>query len=112
MFRMNRVRLIAKHALLGVAIVLFLAYICDYAYFRLRMIHPKPANPLETFTAPRLFAIAEKGGKVAYELDAENPEQTITCLHSIFPHASYSPCWYIKLKSQQPIPMSILAPQL
>jgi hypothetical protein len=81
------------------------AYLADYAYFRARMIHPKSADPLETFTAARLLAIAEKGGKVAYELDAQNPEQTLTCVHAWFPHGGYQPCWYLKPKSQQPIPM-------
>ena len=50
-------------------------FVCDYAYFRLRMIHPRTTSPLETFTAPRLYAIAEKGRKTAYELDAVNPEE-------------------------------------
>ncbi|MDP9337425.1 MAG: hypothetical protein M3P45_01010 [Acidobacteriota bacterium] len=80
-------------------------FLSDYAYFRLRMIHPTPADPLETVTAPRLYAIAEKGRKVAYELDAQNPEQTLVCAHSLFPHGGYSPCWYLIPKSQKPIPM-------
>jgi hypothetical protein len=92
---------VAMFAVAALAVV----YVADYAYFRVRMIHPKPADPLETFTSARLFAIAEKGGKVAYELDAQNPEQTLICAHSLFPHGGYQPCWYLKPKSQQPIPM-------
>ena len=72
----------------------------------------KPGGPLETFTVPRVYAIAEKSGKVEYELDAQNPEQTITCAHSLFPRARYSPCWYIKPRSQRPIPMAIFPPAL
>lgn len=102
---MTRAQRIAKRALRSVALGLIVTYACDYVYFRGRMIHPQPADPLETFTAPRLYAIAEKGGKVEYELDAQNPEQTLVCLHSLFPHAGYSPCWYMKPKSQQPIAM-------
>jgi hypothetical protein len=101
----NGLHLFAKRALIGVVLALAVTYVCDYLYFRVRMIHPKAADPLETFTAPRLYAIAEKGGKVDYQLDSQNPEQTVVCLHSLFPHAGYSPCWYIKPKSQQPIPM-------
>jgi hypothetical protein len=102
---MSRARQIIKRILAGAVITLVVAYVADYAYFRLRAWHPKQADPLETFNAPRLFAIAEKGGKVDYQIDALNPEQTFTCVHSWFPHAGYSPCWYIKPKSRQPIPM-------
>jgi hypothetical protein len=98
-------RILAKRAAQILLVVLISSYVCDYAYFRVRMIHPQKASPLETFTAPRLYAIAEKGRKTAYELDAVNPEQTLVCAHSLFPHAGYSPCWYLIPKSQQPIPM-------
>jgi hypothetical protein len=102
---MSRFHLFAKRALVGLVLGLMVTYACDFLYFRVRMIHPQPANPLETFTSPRLYAIAVKGGKVDYELDEQNPQQTWTCAHSLFPQAGYSPCWYIKPKSRQPIPM-------
>jgi len=66
-----------------------------------RLIHPKLADPLETFTVPRLYAIAVKGNKTDYELDEQNPVQTLVCVHSLFPHAGSGPCWYVKPKSQQ-----------
>jgi hypothetical protein len=102
---MSRVRLFANRALIAVAVVLVVAYACDYIYFRVRLIHPKLADPLETFTVPRLYAIAVKGNKTDYELDEQNPVQTLVCVHSLFPHAGSGPCWYVKPKSQQPIPM-------
>ena len=102
---MIRVRLFAKRALIVVGVVLVVAYACDYIYFRIRMIHPKPADPIETFTAPRLYAIAVKGNKIDYELDEQNPVQTLVCVHSLFPQAGSGPCWYVKSKSRQPIPM-------
>jgi hypothetical protein len=101
----TRLRLFAKRALVGLVLGLIVTFICDYIYFRFRMLHPQPANPVETFTAPRLYAIAVKGGKVDYELDEQSPQQTWACSHSLFPQAGYSPCWYIKPKSRQPIPM-------
>ncbi|OLC64230.1 hypothetical protein AUH73_00475 [archaeon 13_1_40CM_4_53_4] len=72
------------------------------------MIHPRPADPLESLKAVRLLAIPEKGGKTSYEIDQQNPEQTITCARSLFPHAGYSPCWYVKPRINQPIPMTII----
>ncbi len=102
---MARVHFLARRAAQTFLATLLILFLSDYAYFRLRMIHPTPADPLETVTAPRLYAIAEKGRKVAYELDAQNPEQTLVCAHSLFPHGGYSPCWYLIPKSQKPIPM-------
>lgn len=87
------------------ALLLVLAYCADYLWLRVRMIHPKPGDPLESLTATRVLAIPEKGNKTSYEIDQQNPEQTITCVHSMFPHSGYSPCWYIKPRINQPIPM-------
>jgi len=103
---------LAKRLLLSAMFVLIATYVCDSLYFHWRMSGAKPGGPLETFTVPRVYAIAEKSGKVEYELDAQNPEQTITCAHSLFPRARYSPCWYIKPRSQRPIPMAIFPPAL
>lgn len=91
--------------LLSLGAALLLAYVGDSMWFRVRMIHPKPADPLESFTGPRLLAIPEKGGKTSYEIDQQNPVQTTTCAHSWFPHGGYSPCWYVKPRVNQPIPM-------
>jgi hypothetical protein len=71
------------------------------------MMHPKTNDPFETITALRVLAIGEKGGKTEYTLDQLQPQQTAVCVHSIFPHAGDPPCWYLKRKFAQPIPMSI-----
>lgn len=84
---------------------LLLAYVSDSLWFRVRMIHPKKTDPLESFAGPRVLAIPEKGGKTSYEIDQQNPLQTTTCAHSWFPHGGYSPCWYVKPRLNQPIPM-------
>ena len=98
-------RTLARRILVVVIAILALVYCGDYLWFRARMIHPKPADPLETLTAARVLAIPEKGNKTSYEIDQQNPEQTITCVHSLFAHSGYSPCWYIKPRINQPIPM-------
>jgi hypothetical protein len=94
-----------KRILLGLLAALALAYVADSLWFRVRLIHPKPADPLESFTGPRVLAIPEKGGKTSYEIDQQNPVQTTTCAHSLFPHAGVSPCWYVKPRLSQPIQM-------
>jgi hypothetical protein len=91
---------------LGVALTaLAMLYVGDLLWFRVRLIHPEPADPLESCTGPRVLAIPEKGGKTSYEIDQQNPEQTVTCAHSLFPHAGFKPCWYVKPRLNQPIPM-------
>ena len=70
-----------------------------------RMLSRTPADPLESLKTLHVLAIPEKNGKTQYEVDAQNPEQTITCVHSFFPHSGYSPCWYVKPRINQPIPM-------
>ena len=93
--------------LIGIAALgtLTLLYACDYVWFRVRLNHAKPADPLESFKTLRVLTIPEKGGKTSYEIDQQNPEQTINCVHSLFPHAGFSPCWYIKPRLNQPIPI-------
>jgi hypothetical protein len=97
--------ILAKRVLISVALVLALLYGSDYLYLRVRMLHPKPADPFESLKALRVLAIPEKNGKTEYEVDAQNPEQTVTCVHALFPHSGYSPCWYVKPRINQPIPM-------
>jgi hypothetical protein len=102
---MNSFRVILKRLILCAVGCLAIVYLSDYLYFRFRILHPKPADPLESLTALRVLAIPEKNGKMEYEVDAQNPQQTVTCVHSLFPHYGYSPCWYIKPRINQPIPM-------
>jgi hypothetical protein len=97
--------ILAKRLLLSVLLVLALLYLGDYLYVRGRALHPTSADPFETLKALRVLAIPEKNGKTSYEVDAQNPEQTVTCVHSLFPHGGYSPCWYVKPRINQPIPM-------
>ena len=97
--------ILAKRVLIAVALVLGLVYGIDSLSVRIRSMHPKPADPFESIKALRVLAIPEKNGKTSYEVDAQNPEQTVTCVHSLFPHSGYSPCWYVKPRINQPIPM-------
>ena len=80
-------------------------YCTDYLYVRVRMFHPKPADPFESLMTLRVLAIPERNRKTQYEVYVQNPEQTVTCVHSLFPHYGYSPCWYVKPRINEPIPM-------
>jgi len=95
----------AKRVLIIFVLVLGLVYGSDYLYVRIRALHPKPADPFETTKALRVLAIPEKNGKTSYEVDSQNPEQTVTCVHSLFPHSGYAPCWYVSRGSTSRFPM-------
>jgi hypothetical protein len=107
---LNDPRTIVKRAAIGAALALVFLYLGDALWVRLRMIHPKPGEPFESVTAPRVLAIPQKSGKTEYELDAQNPEQTLVCVHSLFPHDGRSPCWYLKPRIIQPVPMLVPPP--
>jgi len=94
-----------KRVLMGVVAAFAVLYLGDYLSVHIRAKHPNPADPFESIKSPRILAIPENNGKVEYELDAQNPEQTTTCVHSLFPHSGYSPCWYVKPRINRPIPM-------
>src|SRR5215472_9802302 len=98
-------RILAKRILSAVLIVSAASYGGDFLWFRFRMLHARPSDPLETLKTLRVLAIPEKGGKTSYEIDQQNPEQTVTCVHSLFPHAGFSPCWYVQPRLSQPIQM-------
>jgi len=102
---MSAHRVIFKRLILCAAGCAAIVYASDYLYVRVRMVHPKPTEPFETLKTLRVLAIPEKNGKTSYEVDSQNPEQIVTCVHSLFPHYGYSPCWYVKPKINQPIPM-------
>jgi hypothetical protein len=94
-----------KRVLFAVAVLLVAVYCEDFVSVHLRSRHASSTDPYETLTAPRVYAIAEKGNKTEYQIDADNPTQTVTCVHALFPHGGYAPCWQVQRTLHQPIPM-------
>jgi hypothetical protein len=100
-------RILAKRIVITLVAILAIVCACDFASVRLRMMHAKPSDPFETVTSLRILAIGEKGGKTEYDVDPVQPQQTGVCVHALFPHNGDLPCWYLKKKFAQPIPMVI-----
>jgi hypothetical protein len=100
-------RTIVKRILIALVAIVAIVYVCDFAWVRVRMMHAKPSDPFETITALRILAIGEKGNKTEYDVDPVQPRQTAVCVHALFPHSGDLPCWYLKRKFAQPIPMAI-----
>ena len=92
--------------------LLAVAYGYDYASVRRRMSAKNPGDPFDVVTYPHLLAIPQKGNKVEYALDAQSPMESDPCVHSLFPHYGYTPCWYVQRRAKTPTQMTILVPAL
>ena len=88
--------------------LLVLTYAGDYAWLRVRAAFPRLGQAFSSIRMERLYAIPLNGGKTEYEFDAQQPEVTVSCVHSLFSHLGARPCWYLQRQSQKPIPMMIL----
>lgn len=97
-----------RRALVLAIALLALLYACDYAAVRLRAAFPRLGPAYDSVQMVRLYAIPLKSGRIEFELDARQPEVTLTCVRALFPHLGYNPCWYLRRNSQKPIPMIIL----
>jgi hypothetical protein len=98
---------VRRTAVLVVALMA-IVYAGDYAVVHLRASYPRFGNAFDSVQVVRLLAIPLKNGRVDYELDALQPEVTVTCVRALFPHLGYQPCWYVRRQGQKPIPMVIL----
>ena len=102
---MNRLLPIAKKAGVVLFLALVVTYVADFCWLRYRMWKPHPNDPFETITLDRYYAIMQKNNRVDYE---PAPAESVTCVHSLFPHAAHNPCWYVVRQNGKPIPMEIV----
>ena len=105
---MSRLTNIFKRTVIGIVVVVFALFIVDYAVLRAKLMFPKLGAATGTVQMTRMYAISQKNGRVEYELDANQPEVTMPCVHSLFPHLGNSPCWYLQQNATKPIPVVIL----
>jgi len=91
-----------KGTLLRIVAALVLLALFVYAgdYVSVRFKIPKGRDPFSTVTIQPMYAIHEKNGKTEY--DYAQPE-TQVCVHSLFPHFGYSPCWYVNRHTEKRI---------
>jgi hypothetical protein len=76
--------------------VLGIAYASDYLSVRYRI--PGNREQFGTMTVRRYDAVQEKNGKTEFLF---NPPEAQTCVHSLFPHFGYTPCWYLARHAEQ-----------
>jgi hypothetical protein len=86
---------------LAIAIsLLAVVYAADYVLVRYRI--AKNRNPYEVVSIRRSYAVTMKNGKPEYYFD-QPIEQT--CVHSLFPHFGFAPCWYLQRRKTQQVKM-------
>jgi hypothetical protein len=79
-----------KITLALVVSALVLVYAGDYAFFRYRSASKR--NPYGSVTLQHYYAVQHKNGKTEFLFD---PPTAQICVHSLFPHGGYTPCWYL-----------------
>jgi len=80
-----------------IAALMGILYAADYARVRFGV-----RKPFGVVQVRRYYAVVQKSGKPEYYfLDPQNQ----TCVHSLFPHLGYLPCWYLSRHAREPIDM-------
>ena len=73
-----------------------LAFVLDYAVLRLRI--ALNWNPYGSVTVDHYYAVQQKNGKTKFIFDPPAPQ---TCVHALFPHLGWLPCWYLSRHPEQ-----------
>lgn len=90
---------ILQQSLVVALLLLGVLYTGDYLLLRLRV--AKHRNPYGVVRVQPYYAVPSKDGKSEqyYFLDPQDR----TCVHSLFPHFGYSPCWRLNEHKQRRI---------
>jgi len=80
--------------LITLCAVIVFCYLGDTLLLRLR------SQPLGVVVIQRYDAIPEKNGKTEFAFE---PPISQPCVHALFPHQGYLPCWYLRRHSEQRI---------
>jgi hypothetical protein len=91
-----RLRRLFLKLVLGIAAVVAIAYVLDYAIFRLRV--GENWNAFGSVIVTHFDAIPQKSGKTQLIFD---PPAAQTCINSLFPHDGSLPCWYLRRHPEQ-----------
>ena len=89
-----------KRLLVAAVLLLAVVYVGDYISVRYRI--PNNRNPYGVVRIERNYAVTMKNGKTEYFFDQPADQ---TCVHSLFPHLGYPPCWYLQRRTTQQVKM-------
>ena len=89
-----------KRALLITLLLFFILYAGDYISIRFPI--PKGRQQFGVVKIRRYYAVGLKNNKTEFMfLDPQNQ----VCVHSLFPHFGYAPCWYLSRRNVKRIDM-------
>ena len=88
----------ALASLLGLAVLSALAFASDYAILRFRVAAQR--NPFGTVNVSTYYAVQEKNNRTEYIFDHQQDQ---TCVHSVFGHLGFAPCWYLSRHAEKQI---------
>jgi hypothetical protein len=89
-----------KRALMVIVLALFILYVGDYLSVRYGI--PKGRAQFGVVKIQRYYAVGLKSGKTEFMF--LGPKNQL-CVHSLFPHFGYSPCWYLTRRNVKRIDM-------
>ncbi len=89
-----------KKSIAALVLLAALAYLVDYAVLRIRV--AANWNAFATVTVHPVLAVPQKNRSTQFIV--EDPVDQ-TCVHSLFPHMSDPPCWYLTRHREQQINM-------
>jgi hypothetical protein len=101
---MTRVLKMLKWLAIAIALASAALYAGDYLLAAHKMSGPQPANALGSVTIVPTYVIPHKDGRAEIIVGDATVQ---ACIHSLFPHFGYTPCWYLNRKQTKPTVMSI-----
>jgi hypothetical protein len=97
---LSRLLTLLKRVVVFAILLAALIYAGDYILIRYRIAMNR--SPYGSLRIRRYYAVTMKNGKPEYFFDQPTDQ---TCIHSLFPHLGYQPCWYLARKTTQEVKM-------
>lgn len=82
----------------GVLLLAAVLYGGDWVCLRYRIW--RHGDGFGSVTVTPVYVIHEKNGRTEYQVA---PPQDEACVHSLFPHFGYGPCWYVSRHTEKRI---------
>ena|SRR5579871_5929793 len=97
----------ARWLVISVLVLLATLWVVDELSFQYKVHTTRAGSAFGTVTMWHVLAIELKGGKIEYAMDRTKAAQTEPCVYSLFPHAGFTPCWYLSRQSRKAVPLTI-----
>jgi hypothetical protein len=102
---MHKVLAFLRITLVALIAAIVIVYAGDYVSVRYRMTKNRNSDPFESMKIEPTYGIPHKNGSAEIVIGDPVVE---TCVHSLFPHMGYTPCWYLNRASKNIIMLELL----